>query len=223
MINTKIAILIPIKNCASTILRALHSVENQTYFKNFKNDYVIYLIDDHSEDNLFDLVKDYKNLIYLKNKNHGISAALNTGIFEIMKDDSIEYIARLDADDEWFLNKIEIQMEFLKKNSDVDICGTGIVLLGKTNNFYAVYPETHDDIVYHIKTKNQNPICHPSVIINKRIFYYCGIYNDINIRAEDYNLWKTCVYFNCRFYNIPQQLMNFSAKEIDFTSMGLNY
>lgn len=219
----KIAILIPVKNCANTIVRALDSVVNQTYFKNLNNDFVIYLIDDHSNDDLYNLVKNYKNLIYLKNKHYGISSALNTGIFEIMKDDSIEYIARLDADDEWFWNKIEIQMEFLKKNTDIDICGTGIVLLGKTNNFYGFYPETHEEIVNCIKIENKNPICHPSTIINKRIFYYCGLYNDIDIRAEDYNLWKRCVYFNCRFYNIQRHLMNVSGKEIDFTSIGLNF
>lgn len=219
----KIAVLIPIKNCVSTILKALNSVENQTYFKDLKNEYVIYLIDDNSDDGLFDIVKNYKNLIYLKNKHYGISAALNTGIFEIMKDDSIEYIARLDADDEWFLNKIEIQMDFLKKNPDVDICGTGAILLGKTTNFYGLYPETHEDIVDHIIVKNKNPICHPSTIINKRIFYYCGVYNDINIRAEDFNLWKTCVHFKCKFYNIQQHLMNILGKEIDFTSIGLNF
>lgn len=223
MKNMKIAVLIPIKNCASTIVRALNSVINQTYFKDLKNDYVIYLIDDHSTDNLYEIIKDFKNLIYIKNKNHGISSALNTGLFKIMNDDCIEYVARLDADDEWHLNKIEIQMNFLKKNPDIDICGTGLILLGKTNNFYGTYVEKNEDIIRAITIDNINPICHPSVIINKRIFYLCGIYDDTNLRAEDFNFWKKCVHFKCRFYNIPMHLINKQGNEIDFTSIGLNY
>ena len=219
----KIAVLIPVKNNASTIIRALNSVVNQTYFKNLKKEYVIYLVDDHSTDNLYETVKDLKNLVYLKNKHHGISAALNTGIFHIMNDDQIKYIARLDADDEWHLQKIEIQMNFLNQNPDVDVCGTGICLIGKTNVFYGVYDEKHDEIVNCIKDKNLNPFCHPSVIINKRIFYFCGVYNDLYLNAEDFDLWKRCMHFNCVFYNIKQCLMNKSAKEIDFTCMGLNY
>ena len=219
----KIAVLIPIKNCASTILRSLNSVVNQTYFKNLKNDYIIYLIDDHSTDNVYEIIKDFENLIYLKNKNHGLSSALNTGLFKIMNDDSIEYIARLDGDDEWHLNKIEIQMEFLKNNPDIDICGTGLVLLGKTNNFYGIYSEKHEDIINDINIRNVNSVCHASVIYNKRIFYKCGVYDDMHIRAEDFYFWKKCIYFDFKFYNIPLQLMNVQGKEIDFTSMGLNF
>lgn len=223
MKNTKIAVLIPVKNNASTIVRALDSVVNQTYFKDLKKEYVIYLVDDASSDGLYDLIKGFDNLIYLKNKNSGISSALNTGIFKIMNDDSIEYIARLDGDDEWHLNKIEIQMDFLNKNSDIDICGTGVVLLGKTNTIYGVYAETNKEIYDCVREKNQNPICHPSVILNKRIFYLCGVYDDTNLGAEDFNLWKRCMNFNYNFYNIKDYLINVTAKEVDFISLGLNY
>lgn len=219
----KIAILIPIKNRVSTLLKTLNSVVNQTYFKDFKNDYVIYLIDDNSTDGVLDVVKDIDKLKYIKNKHNGISSALNTGIFQIMNDDNIDYIARLDVDDEWYLNKIEIQMNFFEKNPCVDVCGTGICLLGKTNVFYGVYDETHEEIVKCIKEKNLNPFCHPSVIVNKRIFYYCGLYNDLNLRAEDFDLWKRCLHFNCKFYNIKEILMNVQGKEEDFKCMGLEF
>lgn len=219
----KIAVLIPIKNRSANIIKTINSVRNQTYFQNIENKYVIYLVDDHSTDDLYDIVKDIENLIYLKNKHHGISAALNTGIFHIMNDEEIDYIARLDADDEWYPEKIEIQMDFLKQNPHIDICGTGICLVGKTNVFYGVYAETHEEIVKCIKDRNLNPFCHPSVIINKRIFYYCGLYNDVSLKAEDFDLWKRCVFFDCKFHNINKVLINVIGKEEDFTCMGLNF
>lgn len=223
MNKEKIAILIPVKNCASTIMRAIRSVQEQTYFKDGLNDYVIFLIDDHSEDNLYDIIKDIKKLKYIKNKHFGISSALNTGIFEIMNDEDIQYIARLDGDDEWLPTKMEIQINFLKQNPDIDICGTGIALIGKTNIFYGLYDETHEQIVKCIKEKNLNPFCHPSTVINKRVFYYCGLYNDLKLRAEDFELWKRCMDLGCKFYNIQTILINVYAKELDFTCMGLNF
>ena len=47
----KIAVLIPVKNNASTIIRALNSVVNQTYFKELKN-----------EDTIDDYLEYYYNL-----------------------------------------------------------------------------------------------------------------------------------------------------------------
>lgn len=219
----KIAVLIPVKNCALTINRAIKSVQEQTYFKNSDNDYIIYIIDDHSDDGLYDIVKNIEKVKYIKNKHFGISSALNTGIFDIINDDSIDYIARLDGDDEWLSTKMEIQFNFLKNNPDIDICGTGIALIGKTNNFYGSYDETHEEIIKCIKEKNLNPVCHASTVINKRIFYYCGMYNDIRLKAEDFELWKRCMQLGCKFHNIKDVLMNVYAKEVDFTCMGLKY
>ena len=223
MKNMKLAVLIPVKNCASTIVRALDSVVNQTYFKDLKNDFVIYLIDDNSTDGLYELVKDYKNLIYIKNKFSGLSSALNTGLFKIIPDDSIKYIARLDGDDEWFLNKIELQMEYLEKNPETHICGTGIIINGKTIYYEGTYPQDNASIHHYLKNLNVNPICHASVIMDKNIFFYCGMYNDINLRAEDFDLWKRCAHFNCIFYNVPLVLMAVKGKELDFKNLGFDH
>ena len=103
-----LAILLPVRNGAKTIKRAIDSVVNQTFFKNLNNTYTIYLIDNMSSDNLKKEIQDYKNLIYIQSPYLGIGAALNAGLYRIQNDDSVEYIARMDQDDIWHLNKIEI-------------------------------------------------------------------------------------------------------------------
>ena len=58
-----LAILLPVRNGGKTIKRAIDSIENQTFFKNLKNTYKIYLVDNMSSDNLKTEIQGYKNLI----------------------------------------------------------------------------------------------------------------------------------------------------------------
>ena len=57
-----LAILIPVKNNANIVARALDSVVNQTAFLNGKFKYQIFLVDNDSSDNLKEVANKYKNL-----------------------------------------------------------------------------------------------------------------------------------------------------------------
>lgn len=208
-----LAILLPVRNGAKTIKRAIDSIVNQTFFKNINNSYTIYLIDNMSSDNLKKEIQDYKNLIYTQSPYLGIGAALNAGLYKIQNDDSIEYIARLDQDDIWNLNKIEIQMDFLINNKNVDICGTQIHF-NKANHSvklpfeYSKYP-TDDKTIKQWLLNGMNPLAHPSVIYKKYIFNFVGGYDDTYKYAEDLDLWLKCSKF-CKFANIDEPLVEYT-------------
>ena len=95
-------------NSAATIVRCLNSVINQTY----DGEIEIIIINDGSEDNskniVDEFIKEHKEFkIHLINKvNGGVSSARNVGL-QIAKGN---YIALLDSDDEWFLDKLEKQI-----------------------------------------------------------------------------------------------------------------
>lgn len=208
-----LAILIPVKNNANTVTRALDSIVNQTAFLNRKFKYEIFVIDNDSSDNLKEVVAEYKNLTYLFCKIPGIVAALNTGVFHIMNLPHIKYIARIDADDTWFNNKIELQFSYMLNNIDIDICGTGIRFI--TQNVFKdfCYPEKHEHIINYLKT-GQNPIAHPSVIYKKDIFLKCGGYDDTYEYNEDFDLWiRASKYY--KFYNTQQILLNYNFDRKD--------
>lgn len=208
-----IAILIPVKNAIETIERCLMSVENQTFFKSQKNHYSIYLVNNNSTDETIEQTKKFKNIIHLECHENGIVPTLNTGLFEIMNDKTIKYIARLDADDEWEVKKIEKQMQFLLSNEEYDICGTQIKMIKKNKNTTlpfqnSFYPTEDSEIKTWLYSK-RNPLCHPSVIFNKRIFYKLGGYDENYRYAEDLDLWlRASRYF--KFYNINDFLMNYT-------------
>lgn len=90
----RVSIVIPLYNKEATIKRSLRSVLNQ----NFK-DYEIVVVDDGSTDNSFAKVQSINDdkIRVVSQSNSGVAVARNTGI-NVAKG---EYIAFLDADDEW--------------------------------------------------------------------------------------------------------------------------
>lgn len=107
--NPRFSVIIPLYNKAHTILRTLNTVLCQTY-----TDFEIVIIDDGSTDNGAQIIesslKDARVNIVRQN-NKGVSAARNRGV----KESKGDYIAFLDADDEWLPSYLEKVVEAIEK------------------------------------------------------------------------------------------------------------
>ena len=90
----KISVIIPVFNKDATIARALNSVFNQKE----RPDEII-IINDGSTDNSIQVIQQFDNEIIklVHQSNFGVSVARNRGI----ENAKFDYIAFLDADDEW--------------------------------------------------------------------------------------------------------------------------
>jgi glycosyltransferase involved in cell wall biosynthesis len=107
----KISVVIPAYNNGPHIHRSIDSVLAQT-----ASPLEIIVVDDGSTDNTSELVKCYGEKVrYIYQENAGASAARNTGVEAVTGD----WIAFLDADDEWLPMKLEAQLNHLKKHPDL--------------------------------------------------------------------------------------------------------
>lgn len=119
-LNPKISVVIPTYNRENLIINSIESVLNQTF-----SDFEIIIIDDDSTDNTREKINNIndKRIRYIKHEqNMGPSAARNTGI----KNASGDYIAFLDSDDTWLIDKLEKQINAFKspdKSIAVVHCG----------------------------------------------------------------------------------------------------
>lgn len=107
----KVTIVIPAYNRASTLDRAINSVLNQSY-----SNIEVIVVDDNSTDNTIEIIRKIndKRLKYIKlNENKGACFARNLGI----QNSTGEYIAFQDSDDEWYKDKLDKQLKFLKEES----------------------------------------------------------------------------------------------------------
>lgn len=108
-----VTVLIPAYNAAQTIGRALESALGQSYEPK-----EVVVVNDASPDDTPAIVKQYADrnvrLVNLEN-NLGECGAMNAGIDAAAG----EYVAFLDADDEWCVGKLEKQMTILRQNPDL--------------------------------------------------------------------------------------------------------
>ncbi|ALL04401.1 hypothetical protein AQ505_02130 [Pedobacter sp. PACM 27299] len=125
----KVTVIIPVYNAEKTIGRALASVLNQTIAP-----YEIIIIDDGSHDNSSLIVQEHIDLNpmfkfhLIKKSNGGVSSARNVGL----KKATGNYIAFLDSDDEWFLDKLEKQLTIFDGFTNFGFIG-GLIYRPKEN------------------------------------------------------------------------------------------
>jgi glycosyltransferase involved in cell wall biosynthesis len=111
----KVSIILPVFNGRSTLLAAVQSIVHQSFL-----DWELILLDDGSTDGCIQSIehlKDSRIRVYSDGFRKGLSARLNQGI-ELA---SGLYLARMDADDLSFPNRIEKQVAFLDSRSDIDL------------------------------------------------------------------------------------------------------
>lgn len=117
----KVSIIVPIYNTSHSLRKCLDSLVEQTY-RNVE----ILLIDDGSTDGSAEICKLYKKrnkqIIYIYQKNQGVSKARNTGLDYATG----EYITFVDSDDYVKKDFIEILVKGIA-NNELSVCGYYLV------------------------------------------------------------------------------------------------
>lgn len=104
-----VSVVIPAYNAEKTILDTIKSVQKQSF-----SDFEVIVINDGSTDKTLDLVNaiDDSRIKVFSYENGGLSVARNRGISHAQG----EFIAFLDADDLWTVDKLELQVKALNEN-----------------------------------------------------------------------------------------------------------
>lgn len=174
-----VSVIIPYYNASDTIERGLQSIINQSAFLSNSVPYEIIIVDDGSRASESKKVKRLqKNISFVlisTEINCGPSSARNLAI----KNAKGEFIAFLDADDEWPLYKIENQLYQIEVNQ-LDISGGRIKYI-----FDKIDRETidlsADDTINHI---------HLGTILVKSDIFSQNLFFDEELRySEDWDWW----------------------------------
>ena len=182
----KISIILPTYNRAESFLaRAIDSVVNQSY-----KDWELIVIDNNSTDNTRDLIDSYKNnQIHLYNisNNGNIAKSRNLGISKAKGN----FIAFLDSDDYWELDKLEKCAAILKNNLDYDgVCHAEYWLYPDKSKLIKKYgPKRY--FSYTNLLMRGNSVSLSAMIINKHNIMLANSFSENTemITAEDYDLW----------------------------------
>lgn len=198
-----VSVLMPCYNVESFVGEALSSIMDQSY-KNLE----IIVINDCSTDNTLSVIEslaanDNRIKIINNEKNLKLIDTLNKGI-ELC---SGEYIARMDADDISFPERIAKQVAFLEENKDFDVVSTQFYTFktGHTKKNLYHNPEKYEDLRGYLLFRSG--ICHPAVMIRRTLFTEKGLkFEKEYLHVEDYALWVKAMYIT-KLANLSEPLL----------------
>ena len=210
-----ISVIIPMYNVELTIVDALESIRKQ----NYKCDLEIIIVNDGSSDascevaTKYGLEHNYLNIKIVNKENGGVSSARNTGI-KVAKG---EFIALLDADDEWLESKLKTLMPYFK-NIEIDCIGSGRNGIPLKVGFRKIKKLTRImpiDLVFKCNPQTS------TVIFRRSIIEKAGLYNESLKYVEDCEYWLRIAH-SCRFYAIPDFLVITGHGKHDYGQSGLS-
>ncbi|MEG1410459.1 MAG: glycosyltransferase family 2 protein [Terrisporobacter sp.] len=197
-INDKlVSVIIPVYNAEYFLENTVNSALNQTY-----KDIEIILIDDMSTDKSRDIIskfaEKYTNIRpILLTENKGVANARNEGI----KNSNGRFIAFLDSDDLWSKDKIEKQIEYMRRN-DYGFTFTGYQYINEQGEILKTVVGARKEVAYNDLLK-QNLIPCLTVVIDKNKIKEV---NMPKIHHEDYATWLSILKMGHKAYGLDENL-----------------
>jgi len=200
MRNVKVTVLMPAWNAAGYIAEAIHSVLEQTF-----TDYELLIINDGSTDDTLNEIKKFADprIRIIGQSHQGIAAALNKGLEEAKG----KYIARFDADDICFPDRLKIQYEIMEANPDYILIGAEAEYVTESGEyiFTMKYPAYSDSGIRRL-SPTICPFSHVTVMYKKDEVITAGGYNSYAYTFEDHLLWLKLI-TNGKVCNLPIPLV----------------
>lgn len=208
----KVSVIIPMYNSQSTIATCINSVLNQT----FKGKVEIIVINDGSKDDSQSIVNDMiknnnsgANIQLIYKNNGGVSSARNKGL-TLAKG---EYIALLDSDDEWLIDKLEKQLAVFDQNSDIGFVG-GLINKKRKKEHPIVYI-TLSQLIF------KNYFQPSTVMFKKEIVDKVGFFDETQNYAEEGNYFmRIANSYTCALLN--EQVVLYGQGKVGFGVSGLS-
>jgi glycosyltransferase involved in cell wall biosynthesis len=207
MSDCAITVLMPVYNAEKYLHIAIESVLAQSF-----HDFEFIIVDDGSTDNSFGIAKQFADgdsrIRLLKKDNSGISDALNLGLSNARG----EFIARLDADDIMYPDRLEIQIEFLRKNPNLGFCGSFVEFIdsrGAPVGWSKPLPVTRADFDRLISERRPITFNHPSIMCRRSAMIEVGGYDRSIEPAEDVDLFNKVLALGYEALIVPKYLLKY--------------
>lgn len=189
-----VSIIMPSYNTGAYISDSIKSVISQTYV-----DWELLIVDDCSTDNTVEIIKSFSDpriKLLMNKRNSGAAESRNYALREAKG----RWIAFLDSDDIWKPEKLEKQIEFMKKNgyaftyTDYRIC---------LNGEWLPYINTGPDFVNKRRMYNYCYFSTITVMYDRDVI---GLIQIKNIRKNnDYAMWLLAIE-KANAYRLPECL-----------------
>jgi glycosyltransferase involved in cell wall biosynthesis len=196
-----VSVLMPFLNAGSGFRAALRSVLNQTY-----ENWELLLCDDGSTDGSLAIAESFADeriMVWSDGKRQGLAKRLNECIDRARG----EFIARMDADDVSYPERLRNQVAFLLHHQEIDLVGCNMLIFGEDGTPIGKrsLPVEHEQIV--ARPSLGFGLAHPTWMARASWFRQHR-YDPNALRYEDVELlYRSCR--SSRFANLPDILYGY--------------
>lgn len=181
----KVSVIMAAYNSEKTIAESIDSILNQTF-----SDWEFIICDDGSTDATFQIIQEYAakypgKIIAIQNEcNSKLPYSLN----HCLKHAKGEYIARMDADDRSYPDRLEKQYNYLVSHPEIDVVGAGMTCFdGDQITGERLPPKNPSAKIIGLGV----PFFHATIMMKKLAYDALNGYSlkDYVLRCEDVDLW----------------------------------
>lgn len=204
-----VTVLLPARNSQRTLALALRSIVAQTY-----PHWELLLLDDGSSDDTVAIARGFHDpriRVMADGAWRGLAARLNQGIDAARG----SLLARLDADDVAFPERLALQVRFLQAHPEVDLVGAGAVVFGDEGQAFGRFPAplTHREICRRPWSGFHLP--HPTWMGRTEWFRRFRYRPEQDRAAQDQDLLLRS-FRSSTFANLPQMLIGYRQHELSW-------
>ncbi len=213
MMPPQVSIVLPVRNAVDTLGECMQSIAHQSF-----EDYEVLVIDDGSVDGSSELVsrlvEQDKRIKLFKQPPLGLVAALNRGLSEA----KTPLVARMDADDVMYPERLARQLAFMTEHPDIDLVATQVRLFPdeKIQAGYAEYVRWQNSCLSPEEINKEifveSPFVHPSVMFRRTVISAIGGYREGDF-PEDYDLWFRLMRSGIRMAKLAEILLDWRESE----------
>ena len=145
--------------------------------------------------------------------HQGLAVGLNRLIDESLRE-GCEVIARMDADDVCYPQRLAKQLAFLDSHPEVDVVGGGCLEFDEDTGeeFLKLLPA--DDRTLKRGLVKRTPFVHPTVVCRAQVFAGGTRYR--SHLSEDMHLWVDLARYGWTFANLPEPLIRYRVSDALF-------
>jgi len=206
-----VSIGMPAYNCERTVVASVRSILKQSF-----QDWELLVMDDGSTDRTLEMVHSFQDSrikMHADGKHLGLVPRLNQAV--VMSDG--KYFARMDADDVAYPERLERQMDYLRRHPAIDVVACGLVVFGEGGLALGTrrFEQCHDGICS--RPWAGFPMPHPTWM-GRTEWFRTHPYDARAVRAEDQVLLLRS-YRNSRFACLPEILQGYQESRLVLRSI----
>ena len=202
MAAPRVSVVMPVHNEERFVEQAIGSVLAQTF-----HDLELIVVDDGSSDAsaeiLQRLAREDRRVRVVRQERSGLVQALNRGC--ALGDGAL--IARMDADDVSYPERLRRQVEQLERRPALGVIGSWVRYVDAAGAPIGEWRTPVGPSLVSWALLFGTQLAHPSVVMRRRLFERVGGYPTSSPHAEDYDLWLRAVH-HAELDNVPEFLLD---------------